>query len=173
MVILPSSIHRTKPPLHPGLPPACDARWGMVTGLAIAALCLGTAVQAADLRGGWEPEIYVLKDGSEYQVKGRIFFTQTEWTVLFFVVDEEGKPRRGSGEGGTYTLKGEDLVFTHLFNMSAGEEYGSFTARPLSYEVRDASEAQTEPCRVESAGDQLTIHFPSGNRIKFRRSSKP
>jgi hypothetical protein len=147
----------------------------MVTGLAIVVLCLGTAVQAADLRGGWEPELYVLKGGSEYQVKGRIFFTQTEWTVLFFVMDKEGKPRRGSGEGGTYTLEGDDLVFTHFFNFSAGDEYGSFAERALGYEVRDASasDAPTEACRVETAGDQLTIHFPSGNRIEFRRSSKP
>jgi hypothetical protein len=152
----------------------------MATALVIAVFCLGGFVlvseaQTIDLRGGWETETYILKDGSEYQVKGRIFFTQTEWTVLMFIIDDQGTPRRGSGEGGSYTLEGDKLVFTHFFNLSAGEALGSFEARPTRYVAREPSDedAPTEPCRVEGSGDSMTIHFPSGNRIRFRRTSKP
>ncbi len=153
------------------------ARWRKVMGIALVVMCMGvlplvTAAQGVDIHGAWKPETYFLKDGSRLQVEGRIFFTQTDWTVLFFVIDDEGKPRRGSGEGGTYTLEGEQLVFTHLFNLSAGEEVGSLPASPLRYEVRDSSEAPTEPCRVEASGDRMSIHFPSGNRMSFQRSSR-
>ena len=40
--------------------------------------------------GAWSPESYVLKDGTELQVSGLIFFTAKDWTVLFFVKVEQG-----------------------------------------------------------------------------------
>ena len=39
--------------------------------------------------GAWSPESYVLKDGTELEVSGLIFFTEKDWTVLFFVKDGE------------------------------------------------------------------------------------
>jgi len=121
------------------------------------------------LEGVWAAERYVLRDGPTHQVTGRIFFTQTEWTVLFFVVDEDGEPRRGSGEGGSYTLQGNRLVFSHLFNLSTGEAMAGLPASPLRMESRAALEAQTEPSTIEVSGDRLTIAFPSGNAMVFRR----
>ena len=40
-------------------------------------------------------------------MQGRIFFSERDWQVLFFVVDREGVTRRGSGEGGTRPCLGE------------------------------------------------------------------
>lgn len=125
----------------------------------------------APLHGAWQPERYLLKDGSELAVTGQIFFAETDWTVLFFVLDDDGMPKRGSGEGGTYTLEGDSLVFTHLYHLSSGEATGSLADSPLRMEIHDASEADTEPCTIELAGDALTIHFPSGNAMTFRRRS--
>ena len=124
------------------------------------------------LQGAWAAETYVLKDGNSHRVTGRIFFTSTEWTVLFFVMDEAGEPRRGSAEGGTYTLRGDRLVFSHLFNFSAGDQLPGLPAAPMQMISRKASEAQTEPSTIRVAGDDLTIFFPSGNRMTFSRSSR-
>jgi hypothetical protein len=125
-----------------------------------------------DIRGAWHPEEYHLKDGSRYDAGGLIFFTESDWTVLFFVLDDDGTPQRGSGEGGTYSLEGDSLVFTHLYNLSAGNEYGSFPETPVRFAYRGPADAPTEECRVEIDADRMTIHFPSGNHIIFRRSSR-
>ncbi len=127
---------------------------------------------SAQITGAWNPESYVLKDGSEYTVSGFIFFTKSDWTVLFFVEDEEGNVRRGSGEGGTYTLDGNRLTFTHFYNLSAGDALGSLAASPLRMSVREAAEAATEACEVEVGEASMTIRFPSGNRMVFARSSR-
>ena len=126
---------------------------------------------SGQITGAWNPESYVLKDGTEYTVSGLIFFTETDWTVLFFVQDEDGNVRRGSGEGGTYTLDGDLLTFTHFYNLSAGDALGSLAASPLRMSVREAAEAATEPCEVEVGEAKMTIRFPSGNRMVFARSS--
>ena len=144
--------------------------------LAALVLCQATPGRAQEndttLQGAWAAESYVLKDGPTHRIAGRIFFTQTEWTVLFFVMDEQGEPRRGSGEGGTYNLHGNDLMFSHLFNFSTGQEMPGLAAAPLQLIARDVSEAVTEPSTIQVSGDQLTIFFPSGNRMTFTRSSR-
>jgi hypothetical protein len=116
------------------------------------------------VEGAWHPEIYTLKDGTVREVTGLIFFTDRDWTVLFFIRNEGGGLERGSGEGGTYTLEGDRLVFTHLYHLSGG-------STPLKMSEKSPEEAESEPCRIELAGEVLTIHFPSGNQMKFRRSS--
>ena len=126
---------------------------------------------ATDILGAWHPERYVLEDGTELHVSGLIFFTESDWTVLFFVEDENGEPRRGSGEGGTYALVGDKLTFTHFYHLSAGDEIGPFAASPLRMSVKEMQDATEEPCRAEVGEETMTIHFPSGNRMVFRKSS--
>jgi hypothetical protein len=130
-------------------------------------------VAALDPRvaGAWRTERYILRDGSQHPLDGLIFFTEKDWTVLFFVLDGEKEPQRGSGEGGTYTLDGEHLTFTHVYHLSAGKQLGSLAASPLRMEI-DHLDPSTEPCRVEIEGERMVIFFPSGNKIDFRRSSR-
>lgn len=123
------------------------------------------------IRGAWRTETYVLKDGTRHPVRGLIFFTDKDWTVLFFVTPDGQPPQRGSGEGGTYTLAGNRLVFSHHYNLSAGKAVKGIPESPLRMEVRDAAAAPSEPCTLDRDGDRLTIHFPSGNSMIFRRSS--
>lgn len=132
---------------------------------------LPPAASAAEIEitGAWEPVSYSLEDGPRHAVRGRIFFTDSEWLVLFFVMEDD-HPRRGSGEGGRYTLEGDRLVFTHLFHLSAGEEMSGLPESPLRMEAR-ADEGPAEPTRVEMAGDRMVLYFPSGNSMEFRRSS--
>lgn len=130
------------------------------------------AAEALEIRGAWRAETYTLKAGGQHRVEGHIFFTETDWTVLFFVLGDDAKPKRGSGEGGTYTLDGEDLVFTHLYLLSAGQEVGSLPESPLRIEVNAAADADTEPCRAVVGDDSMTLFFPSGNQMTFRRSSR-
>ncbi len=127
------------------------------------------AQDTSDLEGAWIAEAYHLRDGAVHPVAGRIFFTAADWQVLFFVLDEQGEPRRGSGEGGTYALDGDRLVFTHLFNLSAGEAMEGLAASELRMTARGGDDAPEEPVRVEVAEARLTLHFPSGNRMSFRR----
>jgi hypothetical protein len=124
-----------------------------------------------DLRGAWQPETYLLKDGARHAVDGLIFFTERDWTVLFFVKDAEGQPRRGSAEGGTYTLAGDKLVFTHKYNLSAGSALAGLPESPLRMRVAEGAAASNESCTIEIDGDRLTIRFTSGNAMTFRRRS--
>lgn len=131
-----------------------------------------TAAVSLDIRGSWKPETYRLKAGPVHEVTGLITFTEKDWSVLFFIVTDEG-PRRGSGEGGTYTLDGDKLTFRHLYNLSGGHAVDGFEASDLSMKVRpkDAEDAPAEPCTITIEEDLLTIFFPSGNQMTFRRSS--
>lgn len=128
------------------------------------------ASAAIDLRGAWRAESYRMKDGTTHRVDGLIFFAERDWSVLYFVLDAAGQPRRGSGEAGGYTLDGDALVFTHRYNFVSGEAMAGLPAAPLGMTVRDTAGAPEEPCRVRLDGAVLTIAFPSGNSMTFRRS---
>ena len=77
--------------------------------------------QQPTIQGAWNARVYRLASGQVHTVRGRIFFADTEWQVLFFVMDND-EPRRGSGEGGTYTLRGDQLTFEHHYLLAAGDE---------------------------------------------------
>ena len=130
-------------------------------------LLQGQSLTSEALEGAWSANRYHLASGATHEVRGRIFFTDRDWQVLFFVVDESGAVQRGSGEGGTYTLDGAGLVFTHLFNLSVGEEMPGLPAAPLRMTARSPDGAPTEPTRIDVDGNRLTLHFPSGNRMTF------
>lgn len=141
-----------------------------------AGLCAIWAASAlageSPIRGTWRPENYLLKDGSRHPIEGLVVFTDTEWTFLVFVMDN-GEPRRGEGEGGTYTLNGEELIFNHEFLLTAGQALGSLPDSPLRMQVRDTASASKTPSHVSFDGNQLTIRFgPSGNTMTFRRLTR-
>jgi hypothetical protein len=132
----------------------------------------GSACQEAPpspLLGAWEPAQYMLEDGVQHPVAGLIFFAEHDWSVLFFVTNENDTPLRGSGEGGTYNLHGDSLIFSHRYHLSGGHAVGSLTESPLRMEVRSAAQASREPCTIDVRNDSLTIHFPSGNTMLFLR----
>ena len=127
------------------------------------------APYAPDIRGAWAAESYQLADGPTHPVAGRIFFDERDWQVLFFVLDTDGTVHRGSGEGGGYVLRGDSLVLTHLFNLSVGDAMEGLPESDLRMTVRGEANAPEEPTRVERAGELLTLFFPSGNWMTFRR----
>jgi len=140
------------------------------------ALAVGASFVArattADIRGAWQADTYILKGGQQHPARGLIVFTRSEWLVLFFVTPDGKTPRRGSAEGGSYTLTNDALVFTHLYNFSSGQAVAGLPESPLRMELHAAADAPIEPSRVEFTGDKMTIRFPSGNSFIFRRSSR-
>lgn len=147
-------------------------------GWLVASLALGSCAASAaslqdhaSIQGSWRAQEYHLKDGTKHSVDGLIVFTQTDWMVLFFVVADDGTPKRGSAEGGRYELRGAELTFFHHYHLSSGEEMLGLEAAPLRMAVRDASQAPNEPCEIDLAASKLTIRFPSGNAMSFVRSS--
>ena len=124
------------------------------------------------LQGAWAAERYLMAEGGEHEVQGRIFFSERDWQVLFFVMDEDGVPIRGSAEGGRYRLEGSTLTFIHLHNLSQGEAMEGLDAAPLNMVVRELADAPNEPTSVAIDGSTLTLSFPSGNRMVFTRSSR-
>lgn len=121
------------------------------------------------LVGGWKADHYYLKDGSSYPLLGQILFTSRNWTVLFIVV-QDGKPQRGSGEGGDYTVDGNKVMFTH--------HYVASTPAPAipGLKEQQARALEWEPSHSENStfavqGDHLTLFMPSGNRLTWTRSS--
>jgi hypothetical protein len=121
------------------------------------------------LIGGWQAQKYFLKNGSEYPLLGQILFTQKNWTVLYLVV-VDGKPQRGSGEGGDYTVEGDSVTFIHHFMVSTpADAIPGLKAQPQRSLQWDPP--NVEPARFEVKGDQLTLFMPSGNRLTWTRSS--
>jgi hypothetical protein len=151
-----------------------------VTLLTLGIASLGTSgARAADpsphspgrnpLIGGWKADHYYLQDGSSYPLLGQILFTSSNWTVLFIVV-QDGKPQRGSGEGGDYAVDGNKVVFTHRYVAS--------TPAPAipGLKEQQARALEWEPSHAENStfvvqGDRLTLLMPSGNRLTWTRSS--
>ena len=134
-------------------------------------LCTCQTNNTPTIQGAWQPETYLLKDGSQLQVDGQIFFTESDWTVLFFVLDENSLPQKGSGEGGTYTLNENRLVFRHNYHLSGGNSVGGLPGSPLKMEIANAAEAATEDCTITLNQNSLTIYFPSENSMTFKRNS--
>ena len=123
-----------------------------------------------DVRGAWTARRYILADGQDHNVRGQIFFAERDWQVLFFVMDETGTARRGSGEGGTYERTSDGVVFRHLLHLSVGDAMPGLAETPLRMVARGAEDAPLEPTRVDVEGDVLTLFFPSGNRMTFQRA---
>jgi hypothetical protein len=144
--------------------------------LSAAALVLVVGVAGAqgnDVRGAWKADTYVLKDGATHHVEGLMIFSETDWTVVYFVKDDDGQPQRGAGEGGPYTLDGDKLVLTRDYLVIAGNEIGELREIPLRFDIPAVTDPVIEPCRIEFGEGRITIEFPSGNRMGFRRSSGP
>ena len=102
-------------------------------GIAMCLVCPATPARSADgpeIRGAWRPELYQMKDGAQHQVTGLIMFTENDWSVLFFMMNK-GEPERGSGEGGTYTLDDDMLVFRHLYHFAAGKTVPGVPGPPI------------------------------------------
>ena len=124
--------------------------------------------QQATIEGAWNAEVYRLAAGPVLAVRGHIFFSPSRWQVLFFVMDGE-EARRGSGEGGSYTLVGNSLTLQHHYLLVAGDEMPGLPRSPLRMEARDGT-GPTEPTEITLSDDRLILHFPSGNSMEFARS---
>ena len=156
---------------HPHLP-APAGGGAAVVALAAAALLFGGGLAPVaaqtDLDGAWRADEYALADGVTHPLAGHILFVDGEWSVLFYVLDATGQPVRTSAEGGTYTRSAEDLVFTHLYYTAKGAAVDGLEESPFEMRVNDAG--VEEPSRATVNGDYLTLYFPSGNRMTFRRA---
>lgn len=128
------------------------------------------AAQTSDLHGAWRADRYELASGGSHDLAGHILFVDGEWNVLFYVLDDHGEPVRFSAEGGTFTRSGDELVFTHLYYAAEGEAVEGLEAQALRIDVRD--EPLVEPSRASVDGNELTLFFPSGNRMVFRRAGR-
>jgi len=124
--------------------------------------------QELTIQGAWSAQIYRLAGGQAHPVRGRIFFASAEWQVLFFVMDDD-EPKRGSGEGGTYSLTGDQLTLKHHYLLAVGDQMPGLPAAPLRMEARDRT-GPSEGTRIELAEELLILHFPSGNSMEFTRS---
>lgn len=131
------------------------------------------SAQTGDVRGAWRADSYVLKSGEEHHVEGLMIFSESEWSVTYFVKDDDGKPQRGAGEGGPYTLDGDELVLTRDYLVIAGNELKELAPIPLRFDIPAMKEPVVEPCTIELSDERLVIEFPSGNKMGFRRSSGP
>ena len=103
------------------------------------------AHERGPLQGAWTAQRYLLAGGEEHEVRGRIFFTERDWQVLFFVMDGDGVARRGSSEGGRYTLEGDRLTFTHEFNVSGGEAIAGLPAADFSMTAPTSNASRANP----------------------------
>lgn len=130
------------------------------------------ATAPPDIRGAWQADTYTLKTGERHRVQGLIVFTASDWSVTFFVTPEGQAPQRASAEGGTYTLEGRTLGLRHQYHFSTGAALPGLPASPLRMTVNEAAAAPLETCTATIAGDTLTLDFPSGNRMTFRRRSR-
>lgn len=150
-------------------------RWVLLPILLVALGYMGlsrasVAAPREGIEGVWDARTYRLAGGSRHPVRGRIFFQDGHWQVLFFVMDASGNPQRGSGEGGTYELVGDQLTFQHELNLSAGEAVSGLPEAPLRMIARRPEQSVPEAARAAVVGEALTLWFPTGNRLHFERA---
>jgi len=122
------------------------------------------------IEGAWRASEYLLATGDTHALRGRIFFTDGAWTVVFFVLDDRGRPRRASAEGGAYSVAGDVVTFRHEYNFSQGSEVAGILESPLRMEVAAPGAEGEEPTQFSIEGSMLTLSFPSGNRMTFSNS---
>ena len=132
--------------------------------------CASCRSSPDSIEGVWRATAYFLKTGESHSVDGTIFFQDERWLVLFYVLDLEGKPARGSAEGGAYTTDGNRLNLFHVYNLSSGGGAlsGLDPASPRTT-LRAEGTGELEECTYEVGASQLTIRFPSGNSMEFTR----
>ena len=150
-------------------------RYLTIAAFVVLGIQLGHAQPAApgpDIRGGWQAEMYALKTGERHPVQGMIFFTATDWSVTFLVTPDGQAPQRAAAEGGTYTLDGAKLLLSHLYNFSNGVALPGLPLSPLRMTVQTPATAPIEEVTVAVDVERLTLSFPSGNSMSFRRSSR-
>ncbi|MGI9628150.1 MAG: hypothetical protein ACR2QM_15045 [Longimicrobiales bacterium] len=146
-----------------------------VSALVVASACAPPPPPADELpagdivEGSWRADRYVLASGPVHPLRGHIMFAGGDWNVLFFVLGPDGEPLRMSAEGGTYTLDGEDLVFTHLYYGARGEAMDGLPEAPFEMRALETGGAE-EAATVSVEGDALTLFFPSGNQMTFARA---
>lgn len=125
-----------------------------------------------EIQGVWAADRYELAGGAEHALRGQIMFDQDRWTVLFFVLGPNGEPVRASAEGGTYHATADTVTFSHLYNYSEGEAVEGMAAAEMRMVARE-SDGPLEPTRYSVNGDELSLFFPSGNRMRFTHTSTP
>ena len=141
----------------------------LIAALSAAALAGPALGQDLPVEGAWRAQQYLLAGGAVHELRGHILFAGGDWNVLFFVLDDDGEPRRMSAEGGSYTLDGDDLVFTHLYLAAKGDAVEGLPEAPFRMVARDG-DGPEEPTTVTIEGSLLTLHFPSGNRMTFTKT---
>ncbi len=124
---------------------------------------------ASPIEGAWIASRYVLASGDGHELRGRIFFIAGDWTVVFFVLDGDGTPRRASAEGGTYVVADDVVTFRHEYNFSRGDAITGMAAADLRMDVTAPGAEAEEPTRFSVEGTMLTLFFPSGNRMTFTK----
>ena len=109
----------------------------------------------------------VVKDSTGNVIEsGRI----TAWLDLNGDSNLEQISSTGLGEGGKFTLTGDQLVLTHRYHLSAGEAIPGLAASELRMVARGPdTSAPEEPCQVIRNGNRLQLNFPSGNAMTFNR----
>ncbi len=139
-------------------------------GLTAAGASSSRAAEPANpLIGGWRAEHYYLKDGSDYPLLGQILFTEKNFTVIYIVV-KDGKPQRGSGEGGDYAVEGNHVTFIHHYIASTpAKAITGLKAQTL--EAKKWEKDLVEPSTFEVKEDHMTLFMPSGNRLTWTRIS--
>lgn len=154
----------------------CAALLAVAMGGGISTAALGATpaappehAAANPLIGGWKADTYFLKDGSNYPLLGQIIFAEKNWSVLFIVL-QDGKPQRGSGEGGDYKVDGKNLTFIHHFMISTlAPAIPGLKEQPMRSMEWDKE--VVEESSFEVVGDRMTLFMPSGNRLTWTRSS--
>jgi hypothetical protein len=134
---------------------------------------IAPARAATALEGSWKADRYYLKNGSEYPAAGQILFTGNQFSVVYLVL-KDGKPQRGSGEAGDYSVDGEKVVFTHRYLVTTpAEAIPGLEQQQLHHAERSASDPTTiERATFKIEGERLTLFFPSGNRLTWTRLAK-
>jgi hypothetical protein len=117
-----------------------------------------TSLRSPDpIDGAWRTARYVVK-GVSTDIDGVLLLVDGQWATLYFVPGRKGP--WGSGEAGTYELKGHVLTFQHRLTFQGGG------GQPL-HMTQDDTHVETCPITIDA--DTLTIQFPSGNTLVCER----
>ncbi|MFN8060912.1 MAG: hypothetical protein U0Q12_17275 [Vicinamibacterales bacterium] len=129
------------------------------------------AASLDEISGAWTVREYRLANGDVHVARGLLLLTDGHWATLFFVLNPDGVPRLGSGQGGTFTLAGGTLTLTHVAHVAAGAPIpGAPKADADVLRHAPPDEPRVEICNVQVDGRVLHLHLPSGNIVTFDRA---
>jgi len=89
---------------------------------------------------------------------------------VIYIAVKDGKTQRGCGEGGDYTVEGNQVTFIHYY-ITCTPAQAITGLKEQTLEAKKWDKDLVEPSAFAVQEDHTTLFMPSGNRLTRTRAS--